>query len=340
MAAVQADNSSSKRKQQTNLFLRVEKPQLEKRKIQIKIAGVAESVNAEDTHQSAKEEEPPKVEEEQCQSKAIDDDTCPTEDAGSLIDDLSSLSSLQSDDDVLGPWINDSEDENEDFPIQQDPASNADDKAVAWCAQCDALNQKEEWGPFEIVTNFCSKCHDMWSSSAASFLGKLSKHIGKKRGLNVISKKHYKKTSVVSTSKGRSKRVSSNRAAPPPTKSRDSRKHLGDLLADVQKDDNIENYVTTGAFMTRRTAKQLADPQHGFRPNPYNLYYGQKVEVLNLNGHWYQGVLTMMQNSKVKVTYTDWRDQEEWIIMGSRRLKVLESSAEDNDEEEEDKTGK
>ncbi|KAL0083613.1 hypothetical protein J3Q64DRAFT_1748409 [Phycomyces blakesleeanus] len=65
----------------------------------------------------------------------------------------------------------------------------------------------------------------------------------------------------------------------------------------------------------------------------------QKVKVLNINGHWYRGILTMMYGSKVKVHYLDWDDQEEWIVMGSRRLRGLTKDEEEEDEdanEEED----
>ncbi|KAI9265087.1 hypothetical protein BDA99DRAFT_507676 [Phascolomyces articulosus] len=98
----------------------------------------------------------------------------------------------------------------------------------------------------------------------------------------------------------------------------------------------MDKYVTTGAFMTRNTAKQLADPEYGFHPNPHGYIRNQKVEVLNINGHWYRGVLTMMQSSKVKVKYADWQDQEEWINMGSRRIRIYHADDDDDDEEEDD----
>jgi hypothetical protein len=91
----------------------------------------------------------------------------------------------------------------------------------------------------------------------------------------------------------------------------------------VAKESKRKNHVTTGAFMTRKTAQELADPEHGFYPNTYGFFHKQNVEVLNLNGRWYQGTLQTMNNGKVKVRYNEWDDQEEWVVMGSRRLKAL-----------------
>lgn len=82
-----------------------------------------------------------------------------------------------------------------------------------------------------------------------------------------------------------------------------------------------EEFSTTGAFLTRGTAKQLAGP-HGFQPNTFNYHYLQSVEVLNINGCWYSGILMEMNSGKVKVKYTDWKEHE-WIIIGSRRLRPV-----------------
>jgi hypothetical protein len=84
----------------------------------------------------------------------------------------------------------------------------------------------------------------------------------------------------------------------------------------------METFVSTGAFMTRKTVETLADPENGFYPNPYGYVHLQVVEVLNINGIWYRGTLEKMDKGKVKVKYSDWDDQE-WIIMGSRRLRIV-----------------
>jgi hypothetical protein len=86
-----------------------------------------------------------------------------------------------------------------------------------------------------------------------------------------------------------------------------------------------EDFSTTGAFLTRGTARQLADP-HGFQPNTFNYHYMQSVEVLNINGCWYSGTLLEMNSGKVKVKYTDWKEHE-WIIIGSRRLRPVPLSS-------------
>lgn len=89
-----------------------------------------------------------------------------------------------------------------------------------------------------------------------------------------------------------------------------------------------EEFSTTGAFLTRGTARQLAGP-YGFQPNPFNYHHKQDVEVLNINGCWYSGVLMEMNSGRVKVKYTDWKEHE-WIIIGSRRLRpVAESTTAD-----------
>lgn len=125
----------------------------------------------------------------------------------------------------------------------------------------------------------------------------------------------------------------------PPTKSRHSQQTNRKIMAskksvnttitespkkksDSEPTKTSVSHFTTGAFMTRRTARTLADPEHGFYPNTHGFIHGQSVEVLNINGYWYPGTLQMMDKGKVKVKYDDWDDQHEWIIMGSRRLRT------------------
>ncbi|KAI9498996.1 hypothetical protein BDB00DRAFT_753869 [Zychaea mexicana] len=253
-------------------------------------------------------------------------------------DDLSSLSSLQSEDDVLGPWSED---------------------ITPMCTECEA-SRDETSGPIETDW-LCSHCKDKWVDHTSAWLGRIAE---KKRSSKSDTEKKQKKqqqqqrlaaivsvvpktvprqhkkqrrttaTNASATGLKKIKKVKTTTKtvkkklapAPPPTKSQ------------------TEKYVTTGAFMTRNTAKQLADPENGFHPNPYGFARNQKVEVLNINGHWYRGVLTVMKASKVKVSYMDWQDQEEWINMGSRRIRIYSAAAEvennddDDDAEEETET--
>ncbi|KAI7859297.1 hypothetical protein BDC45DRAFT_564763 [Circinella umbellata] len=245
-------------------------------------------------------------------------------------DDLSSLSSLQSEDNVLGPW-------NEEITDEI-------------CPSCESLRD-EHAGPMEADW-ICMQCKNKWAEQLTSWMEKITgkkkcavkkkrqrqkqqqkKNIpvpslpaetevnyqNKKQGHSPIAKERKK----VGTKQRKKKQKTKKDIAvlPPPSISSRSR---------------LDKYVTTGAFMTRNTAKQLADPEDGFHPNPYGYIRKQKVEVLNINGHWYRGVLTMMQASKVKVAYSDWQDQEEWIKMGSRRIRIYNADDEQEEEEEEE----
>ncbi|RUP51248.1 hypothetical protein BC936DRAFT_149251, partial [Jimgerdemannia flammicorona] len=84
------------------------------------------------------------------------------------------------------------------------------------------------------------------------------------------------------------------------------------------------DYFTTGAFLTRSTVRKLADA-FGFEPNPYGYRYGTQVAVLALDGKWDEGKLTEMRQSKVRVHFKGYKKDiyDQWIMMGSRRLRVL-----------------
>lgn len=284
-------------------------------------------------------------------------------------DDGSSIvESLQSDDDVLGPWI--------ELGMVQLAKEDNDSiktsgtfKATEDCQECIDLNSSRNGGPFEEAT-LCSACKIEWSSMLQSFADKMksssvkvttkssTKRQPKKTKLNndatATSKKPValaKRGRPPSGSNVQSRDSASNRKVSgattkknnkytkpiiPPTKSRHSQKTNHKIMA-CKKDENMtinetplnkeehnaieDSHITTGAFMTRKTTKALAD-QHGFYPNPHDFAYQQKVEVLNINGLWYKGSLVMMNKGKVKVKYDGWDDQDEWIIMGSRRLRV------------------
>ncbi|KAI9255496.1 hypothetical protein BY458DRAFT_520176 [Sporodiniella umbellata] len=172
-------------------------------------------------------------------------------------DDTSSLGSLQSDDDVLGPWI---------------------ELGMIECNRC--IERTENRSPLEAI-GACSACANQWGSLIEDMTKKLQIHPRKKAKKDIP-------------------------------------------------------FVSTGAFMTRKTAERLADPQ-GFYPNSQGHVYQQVVEVLNISGIYCRGRLEKMQKGKVLVKYND--HQEEWVIMGSRRLRIVSSEivAQEKSEEKQQK---
>ncbi|KAL0083612.1 hypothetical protein J3Q64DRAFT_1138065 [Phycomyces blakesleeanus] len=85
------------------------------------------------------------------------------------------------------------------------------------------------------------------------------------------------------------------------------------------------DYLTTGAFATRRAMRQLKD-EHGFVPNPYGYVYDQPIEILNTrsskNKFWERGRLIGMCPGKVLVRYDGWGEvYDEWVMVGSRRIR-------------------
>ncbi|KAG0790427.1 hypothetical protein G6F21_005814 [Rhizopus arrhizus] len=240
---------------------------------------------------------------------------------------LTSLDSLQSDDDVLGPWI-------ELGMIH--PSKKQED-----CKDCIQLNHKDR-NPLDSVRP-CSTCTDQWRELFQELVEKIRQHTPqttKKKKVKLSSKeeetkirsiKETTKTSSKNNTKFSNKESSEKRSRGkksitiPPTQSKHSQSTNRKMM----------DFVSTGAFMTRKTAETLADPENGFYPNPYGYIHHQIVEVLNINGIWYRGTLEMMDKGKVLVKYSDWDDQEEWVIMGSRRLRIvpLEIIAKEKDEE-------
>jgi hypothetical protein len=288
-------------------------------------------------------------------------------------DDSSFVESLQSDDDILGPWIELGMLEPlKDNKSMKEPEIENNFRD---CQDCIDVNASRDCIPLKEVT-LCSACTTEWNIIFQNFASKLALskvtinskskikrqpkktkfnditlEINKKQKLNnrssSIKKEKTPQESNIENKKlaGDKKRCGSimktvNRHTKPiipPIKSRHSQKTNRKIMASK----NIENmtivetlkkkqdnetadgtHYTTGAFMTRKTAKTLAD-QYGFYPNPQGFVHRQNVEVLNINGYWYRGTLEMMNKGKVKVKYDGWEDQDEWIIMGSRRLRAV-----------------
>lgn len=113
---------------------------------------------------------------------------------------------------------------------------------------------------------------------------------------------------------------------PPPTRSRNTHK-----LNASSPSTNHSTDVTDGATPITATIlppheDQLCDKTTEstltFHQNTFGYTYQQKVQVLNINGHWYSATLVEIDGSKIKVRYEDWDDQDEWILLGSRRLRT------------------
>lgn len=246
-------------------------------------------------------------------------------DASSLSDsECDSIVSLQSDDDVLGPWI--------ELGMVDDTLSTKQptEESHTECSKCIASYKDRE--PFEVV-RVCDRCHPEW----VSLFERTFKNIGA-TSAGTKQEKHSKKIKLShSKSKASTTPKKTSATAVPPIKSTYQRnnsktangKSTNFTIAENTSDNKTKTkHITTGAFMTRKTVQELADPEHGFYPNPYGFYHKQHVQVLNLNGRWYSGTLETMDKGKVKVRYDEWDDQEEWIVMGSRRLKSLPASKE------------
>ncbi|GAA5801238.1 hypothetical protein HPULCUR_006682 [Helicostylum pulchrum] len=291
-------------------------------------------------------------------------------------DSYSYSESLQSDDDVLGPWIELGMIEPGDRKKLADALSNR--KGCQHCSE--SGGNQDDKNPSDR-TNACSECNTKLNESppatetnqtpvANKNKLKKQKKVMFEDNTPSIKKQKLVNNAVnnISSSKATANNVSNNVSTPkasvnkapgnnkksttttvkkvnkcskpiiPPIKSRHSQKTNRKIMAskkkenmtitenpqkknDISKKDSASHF-TTGAFMTRKTARTLADPEHGFYPNIHGFIHRQNVEVLNINGYWYPGTLDMMDKGKVKVKYDDWDDQEEWIIMGSRRLRA------------------
>ncbi|KAI8320186.1 hypothetical protein GQ54DRAFT_334987 [Martensiomyces pterosporus] len=98
-------------------------------------------------------------------------------------------------------------------------------------------------------------------------------------------------------------------------------------------------YVTTGAFLTRRTVKCLAHNESlgGIMQDHHGYYPGQLVEVMNANRTWYVGRVISYADKKFLVHYMDWgHSHNEWLTAGSRRMRRLSDRRPDIAETEEE----
>ncbi|KAI7898479.1 uncharacterized protein BX663DRAFT_555836 [Cokeromyces recurvatus] len=262
-------------------------------------------------------------------------------------EDTNSINTLQSDDDVLGPWI----ELGMIDPITTTTTTTTLDTALKknWpadvCQECLSHNQSR--GPFESI-NLCAQCKVEWNflfrdlENKMKGFSSLSLDNNNKKRVEKFSSKStttttIKKSTIISkpnnNNNNQATHTNRQKAIIPPTKSNHFQKANKKIMASKKNQDLLlkkkptSDHITTGAFLTRKTALTLADPENGFYPNPYGFLHHQHVEVLNMNGLWYLGRLEMMDKGKVKVKYLDWDDQEEWIIMGSRRLRIAEDQS-------------
>ncbi|KAI9306841.1 hypothetical protein BJ944DRAFT_238379 [Cunninghamella echinulata] len=127
------------------------------------------------------------------------------------------------------------------------------------------------------------------------------------------------------------------RGAPPPTQSRNARKLTARKKSTSSQANNNEKSTATATVTETATTaaavnkKKLIDDETTFENNKYGYSYRQIVEVLNINGHWYSATLVRIKGAKVKVSYQEWDDQDEWIIMSSKRLRVVKDDEDSND---------
>lgn len=135
--------------------------------------------------------------------------------------------------------------------------------------------------------------------------------------------------STTTTKRGRGRpRKQQAEQSPAPTKlSSHAPVHDKEAKGDKPQEDN---FLTTGAFATRRAMRQLKD-EHGFVPNPYGYYYNQPVEVLNTRTaktkFWERAHLVAMRPGQVKVHYDGWSEvYDEWFTVGSRRIRPVSAT--------------
>ncbi|KAJ2486439.1 hypothetical protein EV174_001104 [Coemansia sp. RSA 2320] len=96
-------------------------------------------------------------------------------------------------------------------------------------------------------------------------------------------------------------------------------------------------YVTTGAFLTRRTIKCLAhnDSTGGIIQDHHGYYPGEIVEVMNANRSWYRGRVISYTNKKFLIHFMDWgHSHDEWVGAGSKRMRKSPVAASHEESEE------
>ncbi|KAJ2437007.1 hypothetical protein GGF42_008768, partial [Coemansia sp. RSA 2424] len=96
-------------------------------------------------------------------------------------------------------------------------------------------------------------------------------------------------------------------------------------------------YVTTGAFLTRRTVKCLAHNEStgGIIQDHHGVYPGQMVQVMNANRKWYRGRVLSYADKKFLVHFVDWdHSHDEWVAADSKRIRKTVVAEADEDEED------
>jgi hypothetical protein len=252
---------------------------------------------------------------------------------------------LQSDDDVVGPW-HETTPPVEVHSVEASSFSHAQESCILEETAVQTWKDTQETNPdFQLIS--ASNASDipflhMTTGASSSALSTLTKdNLSGSAAPNSKAITAIRKVKVMDTVAAR-KATTKAKAKPrhPPTKSSyaiKTDKKMKQQTASKEKKGKKkskkkakkstqaqEEFSTTGAFLTRGTARQLAGP-YGFQPNPFNYHHKQAVEVLNINGCWYSGVLMEMNSGRVKVKYTDWKEHE-WIIVGSRRLRPVVDS--------------
>ncbi|KAJ1728514.1 hypothetical protein LPJ61_003996, partial [Coemansia biformis] len=99
------------------------------------------------------------------------------------------------------------------------------------------------------------------------------------------------------------------------------------------------DYVTTGAFFTRRTVKSLAHSGStgGIMQGHHGYYPGQLVEVMNANRTWYLGRVISYADRKFLIHFNGWdHSHDEWVAVGSKRMRAAVANGTGDDAEAEE----
>ncbi|KAJ2746554.1 hypothetical protein GGI20_001265 [Coemansia sp. BCRC 34301] len=94
-------------------------------------------------------------------------------------------------------------------------------------------------------------------------------------------------------------------------------------------------YVTTGAFLTRRTIKCLAhnEATGGIIQDHHGVYPGQVVEVMNANRKWYRARVLSYADKKFLVHFVNWdHSHDEWVAADSKRIRKAGAAGESEEE--------
>ncbi|KAJ1913092.1 hypothetical protein H4219_005352 [Mycoemilia scoparia] len=95
-----------------------------------------------------------------------------------------------------------------------------------------------------------------------------------------------------------------------------------DETKETSLEPNSKNFVTTGAFLTRRTHSVLAKEEDGLVAMYHGWRAGEFVEVLNIDKHWYAGRIITFKLGKALVYFLGWEHSlNEWVDIESPRLR-------------------